>query len=155
MASLMRRMGFAEGMGSGWDRIVDTSEGCGLTVPSVSVDDNGTGGCDQGSDECGGHAVQRSDMELLHAHMLPSHEGGGHDHAVPFEAFRYGRHRQDVRVDRTQREDRTDQRGLRVSERIRAILGMTGTGMRRQVTVLQSVFHTGKSDRCFDIAEVV
>lgn len=42
MASLMRRMGFAEGMGSGWDKIVDASEESGSLVPSVMIDRNGT-----------------------------------------------------------------------------------------------------------------
>lgn len=42
MASLMKRMGFAEGMGSGWDKIVDTSEENRTTVPKVETNPNGT-----------------------------------------------------------------------------------------------------------------
>lgn len=42
ISSLMRRMGFAEGMGRGWDKIVDTCEDRGSAVPTVAMDRNGT-----------------------------------------------------------------------------------------------------------------
>ena len=41
MAAMMRRIGLSEEMGTGWDRIVDSSEEHGLSVPHVAPDVNG------------------------------------------------------------------------------------------------------------------